>query len=86
MVEQRLALPRVTRPTEPFDPSTGLPALAPVVKNDCMLGRECIALRLMPVQALALRHLSMVASKPPGAHMRIGVPCREFRNRCQFRR
>src|SRR4029434_8074775 len=42
MVEQRFPLARVTRPTQPLDPSAGLPALAPVIENDRVLGREDI--------------------------------------------
>src|SRR6476620_4010140 len=42
MVEQRLAMPRVTHPSEPFDSSPGLPALPPVVENHCMLRPQCL--------------------------------------------
>src|SRR5258705_5206662 len=37
MIEQRLPLARVTRPTQAFDPSAGPAALAPVIENDCVL-------------------------------------------------
>jgi len=73
MLEEASSLLREQRPGQALHPAARRAGLTPVIGHT-VKARASASSASSPVQAVPVRHFSMVASKPPGASMRSAGP------------